>query len=450
MTWLKALASLFWREGYRLYAVGGYVRNLLMGLPASDIDVASACPIETLEKMARETENLRVTVVNRRLGTCQIQFGDLAVEHTCFRKESYGQGHQPLSAQAGVPLIEDAFRRDFTVNALYRDLLTGEILDPTGRGLADVKARRLRTTTRQPEKILADDGLRLMRMVRFACQLGFHIDKELFLCARAHAGKLEEISVERVREELNQILLSDVKYNVDEQAHKRGLLFLKAAGLLEKIFPDLKAGRGLVQGPYHKYRVEYHGIMTCCQTPPILELRLAGLLHDVGKPFVFQETGRFYGHDKRGADLSESMLRRLKYPNALIKTVTSLIAMHMYDLNGKAREKKVRQFAQKWGRAYFQMLPFLREADFVGSGYEKKPIATAEKFRRVYEEMEARNVPFTVKDLDIGGEDLAAMGYKGREIGEALAYLLKHCAAKPGENRRVRLKQLAGQKKFTN
>lgn len=440
----KSLAEVFWRNGYRLYAVGGYVRNGLLGLPCSDLDVASRCPLEALEDMARR-EGFSVAVVNRRLGTCKIRYGSLEAEHTCFRRESYGRGHAPEEAETGVTLREDAFRRDFTVNAIYRDLLTGELIDATGRGLEDLACRRLRTTTKDPWEILGDDGLRLLRMVRFACELNFRIDKGLFACAKANAAKLDEISPERVRDELNRILLSDQKYGIHPMAHRKGLLLLKAAGLLERVVPELKAGRGMAQGSYHRYTVEHHAIMTCAEAPPMLELRLAGLLHDVGKPYVYWETGRFYGHDKRGRELAEQILTRLRYPKALIGTVSSLVAMHMYDLDGRTSEKKIRRFAQRWGRELFSLLPALREADFVGSGYEKRPIATAEKFRRIYRQMEERHVPFSARELEISGEELLAMGYQGREVGQVLEYLLRCCAAKPGDNSRRRLLTLARQ-----
>ena len=200
-------------RGCRLFAVGGLVRNTLLGLPVSDIDICSALtPDETIE-LAHEM-GFKVVPKGIAFGMVEIHADGQKFEHTTFRADKYSAGgaHRPTSIQFSKTPEEDSRRRDFSVNALYCDILTREILDPSG-GLPDLENRVLRTSSIDPEIVLADDGLRILRLVRFAAELQFKIDPATFACASRLCGNLRDISAERIRDELNKLLLCDIKYD---------------------------------------------------------------------------------------------------------------------------------------------------------------------------------------------------------------------------------------------
>ncbi len=210
---LKALAEGLREKGFPLYVVGGAVRNSLMGIPVSDIDICSAArPQEIMELCS----GMGFKCVQKAIefGTIEIHAGKNRFEYTTFRSDSYGEGgrHRPEAVKFTLSLEEDARRRDFTINALYCGVCDGTLHDPTG-GLEDLKNGVIRAASREPYRVLNDDGLRIMRMVRFAAELGFDIDKNTFETARALRERLRDVSAERIRDELNKILLSDIKYS---------------------------------------------------------------------------------------------------------------------------------------------------------------------------------------------------------------------------------------------
>ncbi|MBC8538416.1 CCA tRNA nucleotidyltransferase [Christensenellaceae bacterium NSJ-63] len=423
--------------------MGGGVRNALLGLPATDLDIASAAlPGEVLALPLPGTAK----EINRRLGTLEITLDGVRMEHTTFRRESYGPGggHAPERVEIGVSMEEDARRRDFSVNALYMDVLSGEILDPTGRGLADLQARVLRTTTPDPAEILRDDGLRLLRLARFYGQLGFRVDAALVREARRQKGLIRDVSRERIAGEMEKILLCDVKYDKVSRVHPvlRALELLHGTGVLEELLPELRAAEGLPQKKkYHKYTVLQHILHTVACAPPELVLRLAALFHDVGKPEAVDRNGRMLGHDRIGARIARERLPEWGFSREITEDVAVLVELHMYDLAGEARESRLRRKCQEVGYRRFLQLAALREADVWGSGWETGPVATAERFRRVAAQMQAEGVPMSLRDLAVSGRDLMEeLGIPpGPEVGRILRQLLVLCANKPSQNTRERL-----------
>ncbi|MEL7609202.1 MAG: CCA tRNA nucleotidyltransferase [Bacillota bacterium] len=447
---LTRLARLFSQAGARLYGVGGMVRNPLLGVPASDIDICSRLRPDEARALC-EGDGLRVIPTGEKFGTVSILFPDgFLTEHTTFRSDVYGEGgaHRPTSVEFGESVETDAFRRDFSCNALYVDLESGEILDPTG-GMEDIRRKVLRTTTKDPELILRDDALRILRMARFAARLGFSVDPDTEAAAHRLVKGLDDIARERVRAELEKTLLADGERVLE------ALRLLERTGALERILPELIKGRGVEQpGPYHAYTVIEHVFHVCAVMPKVLHLRLAGLLHDVGKPYAIEKNridpvrpGRspMIGHDALGVEISREILERLRFPNAVRDRVLPLVERHMYDLDGRAKESTLRARFADWGDAFVEDLILMREADVVGSGMETGPVATAERWRDLLQRMRREGAPFSEAQLACTGEELMQWLEiaPGPEIGRIKHQLLLHCARHPSDNTPTRLRHIA-------
>ena len=440
---LISLAESVRAHGGRLFVVGGHVRNTLLGLPVSDTDITSALRPDEVIALCRE-EGFKVVPKGIAFGMVEIHIGGKAYEHTTFRKDTYfdGGSHRPKSIEFSDSPEKDAFRRDFTVNALYQDVLTGEVIDPTG-GLADLEKRLIRTTSADPEAILRDDGLRLIRLCRFAAELGFDIEEKTLAAAEKCAPLIRDISAERVRDELKKVLLSDVKYGLPaEISVLRGLHLMDDIGLNDAILPELAACRDVEQSKkYHKFPVLEHIFRTTAMSEPELPLRLACLFHDVAKPLVLERQGNMHGHDRESADIAREILTRLRFDNKTVDEAVWLVAHHMFDLDGNAKETTLKTRFVRWGRERVNSLALIREADFRGSVGEMIEVKSAVRWRRVLAEMEEKNTPFSESELAVTGREImdALSLPPSPKIGEIKKALLKHCAVRPKDNTRERL-----------
>ncbi len=424
---LQAFATSLQREGVDLYAVGGCVRDALRGTAVHDVDLCSRLQPKAMQAFCA-ARGVLCQSVNPKLGTVLLTLGDAQFEHTTFRTESYGSGgaHRPEAVVFADSPKEDAFRRDFCCNALYQNLATGEIIDPTG-GLADIDDRVLRATTPNPADILQDDGLRVLRLIRFAATLGFSVEPQTEACAKAYAPLLQDIAWERKRGELDRLLLADDVYT--------GLEMLQSFGVLPYVLPELCAADGMGQRKdHHKYDVLTHMFHACAQTPPVLELRLMALLHDVGKPPCKAAEGNFYAHDIYGARIAREMLTRLRYPSATVDRVCAAIRAHMFDLSDAATIATLRKRFCQWGVSRTQDVIALREADVRGSGYKLQFEAT--RWREVLAAMQRENVPFCGAGLMVTGQEIQdALHLPPCErVGRIKQQLVLHCAVHPADN----------------
>ncbi|MDD4311481.1 MAG: HD domain-containing protein [Eubacteriales bacterium] len=445
---LLPLAEAFAKEKIEVYVVGGLVRNALLGLPPSDIDVCSRLtPQEIVEVMPRY--GIRVIEKAAEMGTVELHFDGIIVEHTTFRREMYAQGgeHRPNMVAFGESLTDDAWRRDFSVNALYANLATGEVSDPTG-GIPDLEQHIIRTTSADPDDILRSDALRVLRLVRFACELGFTIEENTWQAAKRNAPKLKDIAQERRRQEFVKILLTDARYPAlgrDEQRSPlRGLHLLDELDVWDDLVPEFKLARGMAQRPdHHRYDVLEHSFRVCAAAPATEKLRLAGLLHDVGKPDCKRETGKQYAHDQYGERISKRVLFDLRFPTKTITEVSQLVEGHMYDIQHMAKQDTLRVRFATWGRERSMEQILLREADIRGCGYDVDYVA--EDWRALYETMLADGTPFSERELAITGRQLMeASGLpEGKALGELKKSLFLHCVKHPKDNNLARLTQLA-------
>lgn len=409
-----------------LYAVGGYVRNKLAGLGDTDIDIAGPAIAEALGISRR----YQTRVVNYKLGTAVIRFNDDKFEYTPFRVEKYAPGgdHTPVEVRFTTDIRQDALRRDFTCNSIYYDIGAGHIIDPLG-GRADIEKKVIRAFN--PARTFASDGLRILRMVRLAVEMGFRIDGETAKAAQANAHLLKDISPERRRDELDKILVADTRYGV-AGAHYRGLRLLHQLGLWKYLIPQLEDGAGMAQNPkYHKYDVLEHINQTVRFAPP--DIRLAALMHDVGKPYCMNKFGNMHGHEKVSANIVRFNLGEhgLKYPNAVVDEVEWLCLNHMYDMARNTREAKLRVFvAANFDR--IDKLVALMRADDLARGMDEPPREI--RLETIKQTLIEEGAPLNLSQLKLDGSTLIREGIQPVKIGGLLDELWRACVADPRLN----------------
>ncbi|MCD8201102.1 MAG: HD domain-containing protein [Clostridia bacterium] len=421
---LETLAAECEREGVPLYVVGGVVRDAFLGVRREGVeyDVAGPSDTDKMVEMAKRAGFFIVSVY-KRIGTVKAKKGGVSIEFTSFRRDSYVKGHRPESVMFTEDIKEDALRRDFTCNAVYYDISRGQFLDPLG-GIADIRAKICRAT-RNPADVFAEDGLRLMRLARISCQIGFDPDPETRRGARENVALIRDIACERIWAELDTILHADKKYDVRD-AHYKGLVTLYECGVLSEIIPELAAGDGMAQPPnYHKYDVLRHSLRCVLYAPP--GIRLAALLHDVGKPACKTETGHFYRHEEAGVDIAAEIMRRLRVPKEEARRVKFLVRWHMYDCDCKASEKKIRKFIIE-NPSLFEDVLAIKQADFSACKDDLSECPTVTKWKGIYAAMKNEGVPMSLKELAVRGNVLLDAGIEPQNVGTILKALLYECA----------------------
>ena len=449
---LHVLYNIFAAHGYVLYLVGGFVRNRILGIGGGDWDVCAAARPGEAAAFLRNA-GLKVIEKAPELGTIEIHLcldHDRHIfEYTTFRRDYYPLDgkHRPDHVIYTTDINEDSRRRDFTVNAVYLDIGLGRIIDPTGDGIEDIQKKTIRAAAENAEETICDDGLRIMRMARFAAELGFAVDGILLEYAKKNVFLLRDISAERKRDELKKILMADTRYpslTGGTYPHREGLILLKKIGALPFVLPQLCEGDGVMQSEiYHSHDVLDHAIHACASTPPKLELRLAALMHDIGKPYALRESGMMYDHEKIGVFLADKELNALRFEKKIKEVVLPLIRNHMFDLEGKAKPKTIRKRAIKLGKERFEQLIQLRRADFIGSGQCVGDIVSADHWQKELDRMIETHVPWSVRDLKISGDEIISLlnMKPSPEVGRILKSLFDECVANPKLNEPQILKQ---------
>lgn len=418
--------------GHSGYVVGGSLRDLLLGGTPTDYDLATDARPE------RIVELFPGAIYENPFGTVTIRHAGQAFEITTFRRDQdYADFRRPTRVEFGDRIETDLARRDFTVNAIAWGGRPGEPLDrvAVAHAFDDLAKRRLRAVG-DPAARFAEDALRMVRAVRLAATLGFEIEPETLAGIEGEAELVRHLSGERIAAELEK-LLAAARPSI-------GLRPLESTGLLRWISAELAAQRGTPQNKLSGEDLWDHTVRAVDAGPagrPIV--RLALLLHDIGKPSTFAD-GRFLGHEKVGATQSAELLGRLRFPRATIERVVHLVRHHMFDYRTSWGDGAVRRFIAKIGPEAMDELLELRRADNIGSGRDPDAGGLGEVRRRATEQL-AAEVALDRSGLAIDGNDLIAeLGVApGPRLGAVLDRLLDAVIDDPGLNDRPTLLLLA-------
>lgn len=430
--YVREIAGKLVDSGYQAYVVGGAVRDSLIGRTPSDWDISSSATPREVEKIFGD----RAIPTGERFGTMTVLSKDHAVEVTTFRCESrYSDGRRPDMVIFSESLRDDVERRDFTINALAYDIGQETVTDYFG-GMNDLKEMTIRTVGK-PRERFTEDSLRMLRAIRFAVELGFGISPEtLFGIAKLHST-ITRVSPERIQDELSKMLLSTRPGRAMEYSHE--------THLLDHILPELSDCANIPAYHGSLDTLLRHSIKACENTEPRLELRLAALLHDIGKPLTIapDESGRirFFNHENVGAELAEIALGRLRYPGALIHKVTTLIKWHMFTYESATSDKGIRRLVNSLGIDTIYDLAHLRQADRVALGLDPDPGSNMKAFLKRVNDVLEQGPVFTVNDLAVDGFDVMKLldMPEGPEVGRVLTKILDMVLEEPGLNSRDRL-----------
>jgi tRNA nucleotidyltransferase (CCA-adding enzyme) len=419
------------KAGFMAYPVGGGVRDLLIGRKVMDWDVTTdATPAEVLPLFSH------VVPTGIEHGTVTVFQGKKGIEVTTFRGEvGYQDGRHPDRVIFLDSLEEDLKRRDFTVNAMALDVEKNRVIDPF-EGRADLKKGILRAVG-SPKLRFSEDGLRPLRAVRFACVLQFEIHKETFLAIRDSIDVFRKVAAERVREELLKILASPHAAS--------GIELLRSSGLLEVIIPEMIPMVGFPQNSFHKHDVYAHSLKSLAHAQGDAVLKLAVMLHDVGKPRTAGGTPgehTFYGHEKVSAELADLFLERFRFSKEERRRVSILIQHHMFHYTPDWTDGAVRRLVQRVSKERLTDLWEMRRADIRGRGTEVK--SSLDQLRRLEKRVRkllTKDAALKVTDLAIGGEDIMSelKIAPGPRIGALLEAILERVLDDPTLNSKEKL-----------
>ena len=403
------------KAGFEAYAVGGCVRDFILGREPYDWDITTNAKPEEIQKIFQNS------VYENQFGTVAINTESKnerlkIIEITTYRvEEKYTDKRHPDSVKFTSKLEDDLARRDFTINAIAYD--GKKFIDPYN-GQNDIKNKIVRTVG-NPDERFNEDALRLMRAVRFAVQLGFSIEGKTAEAIKKNSGDLVAISKERIRDELIKIFMSDNA--------KTGIEMLREFNLLKHIMPELEEGYSIGQNKHHIYTVWEHNLRSldwAAQNNYRLENRVAALLHDVGKPRTKKGNGpdsTFYNHEVVGAKMAARILERLKFPKKFIEKVVLLVRYHLFYYNvEEVTESSVRRLVKNVGPENMDDLLEVRIADRKGSGVPKAEPYKLRHLRAVIEKVS--HDPISVKMLKINGDDLIKK--LKMEPGPKMGYIL--------------------------
>ncbi|MBO5292809.1 MAG: CCA tRNA nucleotidyltransferase [Lachnospiraceae bacterium] len=419
--------------GYEGYAVGGCVRDSILGREPDDWDITTSAKPEQVKELFRRTVDTGI-----QHGTVTVLLEKEGFEVTTYRIDGeYEDSRHPREVVFTASLEEDLKRRDFTINAMaYND---EEGIIDLFDGMGDMERKVIRAVGVAKERF-TEDALRIMRAVRFAAQLGYQIEDETKEAIRELAPNLKHISAERVQVELVKLLVSP---------HPDELRVMYDTGVTKVVLPEFDRMMKTEQNnPHHCYNVGEHTLHSLTAVEADKVLRLSMLFHDMGKPEkkTTDENGvdHFHGHAQASAELAKQVLRRLKFDNDTIARVSRTVLYHDYKMALSA--KSVRRGIHKVGEDIFPNLFAVKYADVCAQSdfQREEKLKELSELRRIYEEILDKGQCVSLKELAVNGSDLIVLGMKpGKEIGAVLARLLEAVLEEPELNTKGKLEELA-------
>lgn len=421
--------------GYEAYVVGGCVRDSILGRVPQDWDITtSALPLQVKELFRRTIDT------GLQHGTVTIMQGEEGFEVTTYRIDGeYEDGRHPKDVTFTPNLEEDLLRRDFTINAMAYNDRRGlvDLYD----GIGDIERKTIRCVG-DPMARFGEDALRMLRAVRFSAQLGYTIEPATRDAITKLADTLEKISAERIRTELVKLLVSDNPYELKE-AYETGMTAV--------FLPEFDRAMQTAQNhKHHCYSVGEHILHSIEEIEAEPVLRIAMLLHDIGKPdsLTVDEAGitHFHGHPVLGESMAKDILRRLKFDNDTIDKVCRLVRFHDYGNGIEPDERMTRRAVNKLGDDIFPMFLQVSRADTMAQSMynREKKLANIAEWSRMYDKIKAENQCVSLKTLKINGRDLIGMGVKpGPQLGQILNALLEEVLDEPTRNDEEWLKNRA-------
>ncbi len=414
--------------GFSAYAVGGAVRDCLLGLDAHDFDITTSAEPGEVKALFQKTFDTGI-----KHGTVTVLEGGEAVEVTTFRADGeYLDNRKPESVTLVKDVREDLARRDFTVNALCYNKHEGLI--DLFSGIDDLNNKIIRAIG-NPEERFCEDALRILRAVRFSAQLGFEIEENTKNAIKECAHLVKNLSVERIAAEIDKILMSDRPHH---------LKMLYDFGVLAHICPEMCDCFKTEQNTrWHIYDVGTHSVEVIKNCPKVLYLRYASLMHDWGKPHTkgINDLGEdmFRNHARVSQELAESFCRKYKFSNERRDKIVRLVKYH--DIEILPEKKYVKRAINKVGDDVFYDLICLKRADCLSQNLEltASRLPYIDRLFELYKEIKENCEPFGIKNLDINGNDVKELGYEGKQIGEVLNLLLEKVIENPELNEKEKL-----------
>ena len=428
---VKYIIDTLMDKGYEAYAVGGCVRDSLLGRTPQDWDITTSAKPEQVKELFRHTIDTGI-----QHGTVTVMIDHEGFEVTTYRIDGeYEDARHPKEVLFTANLLEDLKRRDFTINAMAYNEQNG-IVDAFD-GIGDLDRGVIRCVGKAQERF-TEDALRMLRAIRFAAQLGFEIEAETRDAIAELAENIAKVSAERIQVELVKLLVS---------SHPEELKVAYETGLTRVFFPEFDVMMDTPQqNPHHSYNVGEHTIVSLQEIPADKVLRLTMLLHDVAKPVcrTTDEKGidHFYGHQDKGSEMARVILRRLKFDNDTTDRVCRLVRWH--DDNPEISERNMRRAISRIGVEQYPALFAVKRADTMAqSAYGRdEKLAYIAEYERMYQEILDKQQCLTIKDLAVDGKDLIQAGMKpGKEFGEVLKKFLEIVLEEPEKNTKEALLQ---------
>ncbi|MBO5371661.1 MAG: CCA tRNA nucleotidyltransferase [Lachnospiraceae bacterium] len=425
------------QAGYEAYAVGGCVRDSILGKKPEDWDITTSATPEEVKKIFHRTIDTGI-----EHGTVTVMLEREGFEVTTYRIDGkYEDSRHPKEVTFTPNLLEDLKRRDFTINAMAYNNRDG--LVDAFDGIGDL-GRKIIRCVGNPMERFDEDALRMMRAVRFAAQLGFSIEEKTVEAIKILAPTLEKISAERIQVELVKLLISD---------HPEEMRTLYKTGITAVMLPEFDVMMQTDQNnPHHMYTVGEHTLAALENAPKDKVLRLTMLLHDVAKPVckTTDEDGvhHFHHHPQKGSEMARAILRRLKFDNDTTDRVCNLVKWH--DDNPPITAKSIRRAIVRLGNEAYPAIFAVKRADILAQSTHQRTekLAYVEEYEACYQQILEQKQCLCLKDLAVSGGDLIAAGMKpGKELGQILKELLDMVLEEPEKNQKELL-LLAAKEKF--